>query len=1393
MSNRTGRDPFELSARKRALLDTLLGNRGVESPLERKIPRRDDATVAPLSFAQESLWVFEQMMPSTPLYNIATAARLTGPIHATTLEAGINEVVRRHEILRTTFQILGEGPIQCIAPSVVVPLTLVDLQQGGVNEREAAALAAMTREAHRPFDLAEGPVLRTTLWTLGPEDHCLLLVVHHIVSEASSVAIFFQELSAIYEAFLARRSSPLPPLALQYGDFAAWQRSRIRDRGWLEPLLSQWNERLRGPLPLLALPVDRPRPAARTFAGGSQSVEVSATLTAALKDLGQRQGATLFMTLLTAFVTLLHRYTSQDDVVVGVPVTHRNVPELDGLIGYFVNPQPIRINVSGDPTFRELLRRVREVCLSALSCQDVPFETLLEELRLERDRGSSPLFRAAFVLHSSSAGHSWRTSLRFPGVSQQAAVIRTRTAKLDLTLDVEEIGGCLTAVFDYNTDLFDESTIARMLQHLEVLLRDVAANPEQLVGRLQMLTEAERRRLLTEWNDTTTEYPPARTVQTVFRRKVEERPEALAVALGSTRLTYRQLDERCNRLARFLQGRGVGPDVRVGLCVERSIEFIVGALGILKAGGAYVPIDPGYPSDRIAWMLRDADVSVVLTRSGIMFPPGALDACRIDLDVDWAAIERESADAPSDDSTVDNLVYVIYTSGSTGRPKGVPIRHRNLHNLICWHQSAYQITPADRGSQVASPAFDASVWEIWPLLTAGASLHVPDGETRADAATLVRWLEAERITIAFLPTPMAEAALEESWSESPALRVLLTGGDRLRRHPRRRLPFRLVNHYGPTENTVVSTWYDVVTGVLSEGAPPIGGPLPNTVAYVVDRFLEVVPEGVPGELLVGGAQLSEGYWRRSELTREKFIPNPLTAHLAQGQTSQASTLYRTGDLVRWRTNGVLEFLGRVDDQVKIRGYRIEPGEIEAVIGEHPAVQDVVVVAREEASGDRRLVAYIVGRDGLRPTAADVRGYVARALPDYMVPSGFVLLDSLPMTANGKIDRRALPAPGAEERAATYVAPRNEVEQIMAAAWADVLAAENVGVCDNFFELGGHSLSAVRLITRLRAALAIDLPLRSIFLESTIAGLSKHIRFDPTSRSYEYVSEIPHWSCLVPIQPRGTRPPLFLVAGAHADEDAFLRYLSHMIPHLGLDQPVFALKPRGLDGTEEPHESVVDIAREYVTELRSFYPSGPYLLAGECVGGVVAFEVARQLLKQGGEVALLALLDTIRPTPWRAAVVRFGLLAARFKRYWTKGWAMLGTDPRIWRSMARDVAERRLRSHFPKTSQDVKAQRIQRTERLYPHLALAYRAKSYPGKMTLIANEQGHKADPALGWHGVAKAGLIVHVVPGNHVTRLTQYGKVVADRLLQCIEEVSSKLTISMVTAFSWMEGPVPW
>ena len=1049
------------------------------------IPRFEGTKNPPLSFTQQRLWFLDQMEPGNIAYNEPVAYRLFGPLNVTALESSFSEIIRRHESLRTSFRTVNGQPVQIIAKTMSLPLQVVDLKDVPEPEREIECFSRAIKIAKQPFNLTRLPLLKMTLFRMAEEHHILLLVMHHIVIDQWSIDVFFKELSSQYHAFLSGRPILLSELPIQYADYAVWQRKWLQDENRVRQL-SYWKQQLAN-LSFLELSTDRPRPAMQTYRGANRSFSISQELTDELKKLSRRDKSTLFMTLLASFKVLLHRYTSQEDIAISSPIANRNRAELEDLIGFFLNMLILRTDFTGQPSFREILGRVRRVCLDAYSYQDLPFEMIVDELNIKRELSRNPLFQVMFVLENAASG-----PLKLAGLSVKQLFIDNDTAKFDLTLFIEEEEGALRGRFEYNTDLFDAATIDRMIGHYKTLVEGIVANPDAPISRLPLLTDSERNQLLVEWNATEAEYPQDRCIHPLFEEQVERTPHGTAVVSKDQTLTYRELNERSNQLAHYLRRLGVKSEERVGVCLVRSLDLIVSLLGVLKAGGAYLPLDPKDPHKRLAYMLRDAGATVLLTQAGL--PAGLADMGikTVCIDTDWETIAKEDRGNPDLVTTADSLIYVMYTSGSTGSPKGTEIRHRSVARLL-FGVDYVELGPGTKLLQLAPVSFDASTFEIWgALLHGGRLILAPDG--MPDLKELDELIRREGVTTVWLTASLFNHVVDHRPELLSSLRQVLTGGEALSvKHVRAAQEYlseecRLVNGYGPTEGTTFTCCYEIPRNIGAEAISiPIGRPIANTRVYILDPYLRPVPIGVPGDLHVGGPGLARGYLNRPDLTAEKFIPDPFG-------NNQESRLYKTGDLARYLPDGNIEFLGRMDQQVKLRGYRIELGEIEAVLRQHPGVQECVLMAREDIPGNKQLVAYFVSKLTERVGPSELRSYLKEKLPEYMVPAMYVELEAFPLTPNGKVDRRSLPAPNLanQEAERKYVAPRTPIEELLAGIWADLLRIERVSIHDNFFELGGHSLLATQLISRVFRTFQVDLSVRTLFEAATIAELAQVI-------------------------------------------------------------------------------------------------------------------------------------------------------------------------------------------------------------------------------------------------------------------------------------------------------------
>ncbi|HEY1388132.1 MAG TPA: amino acid adenylation domain-containing protein, partial [Ktedonobacterales bacterium] len=1063
----------------------------------RRIATRNSAGPAPLSFAQERLWFFDQLVPGCPAYNSYRALRLTGSLDITTLGRTLDALIARHEALRTTFPMIDDSPVQLVNPAISAPLTVDDLSMFSGDEQAAALRTRIVAAARAPFDLAHHSLFRSVLLRLGAEEHALVLVMHHIIFDGWSAQVLVRELSAIYTAFAAGKEMPLAELPIKYADFAVWQREQMRGKR-LETQLAYWQQQFADGIPVLQLPTDHRRPAVQAFAGARAASRLPTALLSGLRALCRSERATLFMTLLTGYYALLARYSGQDRIVIGSPIAGRTRVETEGLIGCFINTLALNTDLSGDPSFRELLRRVRRNALDAYSHQELPFERLVEALAPERDLSRTPVFQTMFQLRNMATKARTAPEMLEPTMLHiEELEVDPGIAKFDLTLEAEERLDGIECSCEYATDLFERSTIERMLGHYGMLLESAVTDPDLPLSRLPLLVPTERQCLVNEWNATARDFPAERSVHELFEEQTALRPEAVAIRDEGREITYTELNADANRLAQLLRKYDVGPDVTVGICLERSREFVIAVLAVLKAGGAYVPLDPSHPPARLGFMLDDSHAVVVLTRHSLqeklapwLDGSGTEIVCLDDEQTQLSSMP--GANLPCT-TTGESLAYVIYTSGSTGEPKGVAVTHRNILRLAM-NTDYVQLGPDDVMAHLSNCSFDAATFEIWGALLAGACLVVIPREVALSPEALCALLRGERISAIFLTTALFNQVVAAVPDAFHTVSHVLFGGEAVDpRSVRLALehgpPQRLLHVYGPTETTTFATWHLVTEVAPSATTIPIGRPIANTTVYVLDRHHQPVPIGVPGELYVGGDGIARGYLNRPELTAERFVDDPFSL-------KPPARLYRTGDQVRQLPEGSIEFLGRLDEQVKIRGFRIEPSEIEAVLTQHSAVAQAFVLVREDGiagNTGKKIVAYVVPKQGMSLSPQTLRQEMIQRLPDYMIPSAFVALDRFPMTPNGKVDRTALPVPDwTESRTEAFVAARTATEEVLTRLWTDLLERGPISIHDDFFALGGHSLLASRVVVGVAESLSVTLPVRTVFEAPTIALLAEQI-------------------------------------------------------------------------------------------------------------------------------------------------------------------------------------------------------------------------------------------------------------------------------------------------------------
>jgi surfactin family lipopeptide synthetase A len=1303
-------------------------------PYQRPVSRRPHGSSPPLSFAQQQVWLHAQLAPDIPLYNEVLVLEPVGALDRRALERSFSEIALRHETLRTTFPTGAGTPVQMIGEHRGFELSTTDLRGLRDEQRKAEVLRIATQQARQPFDLTKGPLMRACLLRRSQHKCLLVISLHTLIADEWSLNLLARELGLLHRAYFSGEPSPLPDLPFQFGDYAYWQRERF-DRDLLEQHISYWRKRLAGVPPVLELPTDRPRSPVQGFRGASQCFVLSKNLSESLKGLSERQGTTLYVTLLAAFQILLSRYTGQSDIVIGSIVPGRDEIGIEDLIGPFAHTVVIRNDLGDNPRFLDLLRQLGDTLRADFEHHNVPIDRLVTEIERERDLSRNPLFQVLFSLTPSISLNHW-------GWETADLEVDLGAAKVDLQLQLCDRPHGIFGRFTYNTDLFNATTIARMVEHFQTLLQSAAADPEQRISNLHLLTSAEHHQLVVEWNNTRAAYPKDRCAHQLFEQQADRSPDVTALAFEEQRLTYRELNRRANQLAHYLTKLGVGPDVLVGICIERSLEMVVGLLGILKAGGAYVPLDPVYPAERLSFMLEDADVPVLLAQRHLLAQLPGTNARVVSMDSDWHEIAAERADNLASRASPENLAYVIYTSGSTGRPKGVQIPHRAVVNFLASMSHRPGMTAQDRLLGLTTLSFDIAGLEIYLPLSVGACLEIVSREVSSDGRRLLSKLRSSGATVVQATPATWRMLLEAGWEGDPRLKILC-GGEAVPRTLANQLVQKVGsvwNMYGPTETTIWSTTAKVERG---KGAVSIGRPIANTQVFLLDKLLQPVPIGIAGELYIGGDGLARGYLKRPELTAEKFVPNPFNSK---------SRLYNTGDMARYLPNGHIEFLGRVDHQVKIRGFRIELGDVEAAIRQHPAVDEIVVVAREDVEGDKQLVSYFVAEQKTPPTAVELRNFIKGKLPEYMVPSVFVRLAMMPLTPNGKINRRALPAPDRTDLTIEeeFAPPKDDVESKLAQIWQSVLRVRPIGIKHNFFELGGHSLMAVRLMHRIDRAFGKELPIATLFQAPTIAQLAALLR---------QKGWMPRQCSLVAIQPGGSKPPFFCVHGAGG---AVIRFYD-LARYLGSDQPVYGFQAQGLAGIDSFHRRVEDMAADYIDEMRGVQPEGPYFLGGYSFGGLVALEMAQQLITHGSMPSTVVLFDTFCP------VSENGSLSERCSallKVLRGGAAQTRTISRVAKTVKRKVQV----SLAPRSVKQVRRACLQ--------AAVSYVLRVYPGRIILFRSHEKSLTqlrDPHAGWSAYAGQGLEIHEIVGDHDDILLEpQVRSVAEQLKACLDSALS-------------------
>jgi len=1322
-------------------------------------PQPSKENTAPLSFAQQQVWLHAQLVPGIPIYNEPVTIRHHGSLDVAALERALTEIIRRHEAWRTTFALADGEPVQIVQPATMVFLPVVDLSDLPETRKEESARQLAHEDALRPFDLSVGPLLRALLIKLSNHEHRIFLTLHHIIFDGYSIyRVFLPELATLYAAFSQGQDCTLPGPVIQYSDFALGEREHWSRNGHLPKQLAYWRRQLGGNLPVLPLPSDYPRPAVQSFRGATQPVAFSRDLADALKLLSRREGATLFMTLLTAFAVLLHRYSSSEDVVIGTVSSGRKRTEFERLLGYFLNPVVLRNDLSGNPTFRELLHRTRNLTLDALSNDDAPFTQVVNALHPNRSLSFNPLFQVLLTLEPPlpETQDGWTVALT-------QSEVDTGFIKFDLCLELDDRPNGIVGRFKYSTDLFSAGTVSRMAGHLTTLLHGIAADPNRPISELPILTTGEHQQICVEWNNTDADSPTDLCLHQLVMAQVGRTPGAVALLDGKSQLTYGELDRKSNQLAAYLRSRGIVPETPVGLYLDPSCEMIVGLLGVLKAGGVCVPLDPGHPPDRLQYVMEDAQFRVLLAmQQRSPEASGPVEICY--LDSGWKQIDRESGESVANDCRPENLAYLIYTSGSTGKPKGVQITHRNLvHSTHA--RSLYYGRAAGRFLLLSSFSFDSSLAGIFGTLCRGGVLVLTPGPLQENLTGLGLFIAQHRISELLAVPSLYNLLLEQAKpGQLDSLQVAIVAGEScpaelVERHYKLLPRTTLFNEYGPTEAAVWSTVYKCEH---PEKSVPIGRPIPNAKVYVVDSHLNPQPIGVPGELCIGGPGIVRGYWTRPDETAARFVPDPFS-------TQPGARLYKSGDLVRYRTDGNLEMLGRRDHQVKIRGFRVELEEIEAVIAESKGVRDVVVALRAEGQVEPKLVAYLVAADPERFDPEILRRYLSDKLPWAMLPSAFVVLDALPLTPNGKVDRQALPAASEPAPVAAFVSSNSALESRLVEIWESVLDRHGIGATDNFFDLGGHSLLVAKLLLRIEQCFGKKLSLANVFQAPTVRQLAALLQGEMQPK---------HHPAIVPIQPCGSKPALFWVRGGPL-------FLS-LANRLGPDQPFLGLHLPVADAARLPVPyRFEDIASALVTRLREVQPEGPYHLAGLCVNAVIAYEMGRLLELQGERVALLVMVDGQNPAYYQdfSEESRTEVMSKKLKfhlRRLREG-GLLGlpgfiVGRTIGIGLRLSVGRWRL---YHKLGWRVSEKHLQAELDTIVHPAsYLYRPERYPGHIVFIQSTDWPASryfDFYESWEGMVSGGMEVHKIAGGHQAMFYEENiDTLASKLQICLAAVAA-------------------
>lgn len=1366
------------AAQRRKLLSKFIELRSVQSIARAPVSGQRKQTVPRLSYAQQRLWFLWQLDPETSAYNIPILLSIQGDLQIAALQKAITEIVNRHQVLRSVFPAFDGNPMLVVQPPGPVGITLVDLRCTHAASRRHQALNLAHNCAELPFDLQHGPVFRVMLIQLDADDYLLLLTMHHLVSDGWSLGVFTDELAALYEACCNHRASPLPDLPVQYSDYAAWQHERLKGPT-LQAQLEYWRKQLADAPPSLRLAIGRPSRITPTDRANQVRFWISPKLSLDLKEMCRREGATLFMTLLAAFHVLLYRYSSQPDITVGTPVAGRSATAVEGLIGCFLNTLALRANLSGNPSFRNLLNNIAGMAIAAFDNQELPFEKLVEELQPERSLQRTPLFQVLFSLQNFPESE-WKLS----GMSLKREDLPLSKAKFDLNCSLAETPDGLRGVIPYKTDLFESDAISRMADHFQVLLGQITACPDTPIEALELLTPEEKRQILQEWNATARAYREGETIHQLFEDQVGRTPNHPAIVCEGRTLTYRELNEEANQLANYLVRLGVKLESRVCVCLERGPEMMISILGILKAGGAYVPLDHAAPVERLRWMLGDIGAEILISRREI-FPEPVNSLRVLDISEEKTGIAHESTNNPSACALGPNLAYILYTSGSTGRPKGVAVEHRQLCNYVHAVVERLNINEPLSFLMVQPITVDACLTGVYPSLCTGGTLHLASPDSSTDAAALSDYCHTHRIDCMKIAPSHLKAlhlAAKSARDIMPRARLIL-GGEGSQWEWVKELQnlaqdsCAVFNHYGPTETTVGVLAYRTRETALGQSndkvgsSTPLGTPLANVRIYLLDSYGNPVPVGLPGELYIGGASVTRGYFNRPDLTAERFLPDPFSSF-------PGARLYRTGDVARYFADGRVEFLGRADDQIKIRGFRVELKEIEVVLQQHPAVQQVAVLAREDASSDRTLVAYVVFQPSSPADVNALRNFSHERLPDHMVPSGWVALDSLPRNSHGKLDRQALLQQDvlfqtAAEISKAYDFPRDSIELGLQRIWEEVLGTTQFGIRNNFFDVGGHSLKALVLAARISQAHGKQVMVRTIFEHPTIEQMALFLRNGAESGSF---------STVLPLQPQGALRPFFCVHPAGGWANCYIT----LAQNLGNDYPIYGLQAFGLEEGQTPISSVTEMAARYVRDLRKVQPVGPYQIGGMCLGATVAYEVAQQLVAAGEQVSLLAIFDELPHFDPISSSVTPKELEANENRL-VRHLIDQKFPPRIRISGVRHSEqydwpqEEQLQAVLASCKQsgevpgDMDVEQYRRYLRVWAANRAGrrrYHFKSFPGRISVFRSIFVLAFNEDFGWRRLARDGVDLYNIPlaHNKFFQDLQSARILADILQHCLD-----------------------